>query len=470
MAKRVAAAAPINGPWPLPEGWRWERIETVAPVNPRRGPDNLASGAEVAFVPMAAVQAETGGIDVADRRPIVSVRKGFTRFGSGDVIFAKITPCMENGKIAVIPDLPHGIGFGSTEFHVLAPRDVSSQYLYHWVSQRGFRETAEFNMTGTAGQKRVPTDFMRDALVPVPPRLAQDAIVAHIDELFAEIDDGEAALAQARGDLATWRKALLKAAVTGELTADWRAANPSARTGADLLAAILVNKRSGGRSKTAAQSDIDVGTGELPALPPDWTWSTVGQIAHVTGGITKNATRDALPLRVPYLRVGNVYAGRVDLTRMETIGVSEGEAERSAVKDGDLLIVEGNGSIDQIGRSAIWDGQIDPCLHQNHLIKVRVSERRIAEWIQIWLQSPWGRKELEAQASSTSGLHTLSISKVAGLRCPVPPLAELEASLLMIQRLAAEATAGGNDLNAMKLTAVDLRQSILAAAFRGELA
>ena len=220
MATKVAAVEPVEGPWALPDGWRWERIDAVAPVNPRRGPDKLADDAEVAFVPMAAVEAETGKIDVSARRSASSVRKGFTRFASGDVIFAKITPCMENGKVAVIPELQHGIGFGSTEFHVLAPLEVSAPYLYYWVSQRGFRETAEFNMTGTAGQKRVPTDFMRNSLIPVPPKPVQDAIVARIDELFSEIDDGEAALVRARDDLATWRKALLKAAVTGELTAD----------------------------------------------------------------------------------------------------------------------------------------------------------------------------------------------------------------------------------------------------------
>ncbi|WP_082441772.1 restriction endonuclease subunit S [Sphingomonas sp. Leaf33] len=226
MAKTMAATRPIEGPWDLPHGWSWERIDAVAPVNPRRAPDGLPGDTEVPFVPMAAVQAKTGGIDVSARRCVDTVRKGFTRFASGDVIFAKITPCMENGKIAVVPALPHGVGYGSTEFHVLSPRDVSSRYLYYWVSQRGFRETAEFNMTGTAGQKRVPTEFMRDALIPVPPVEVQDVIVTRVDELFVDIDEGEAALSSCWAGLdsqkllglaATLRQSILAAAFRGEL-------------------------------------------------------------------------------------------------------------------------------------------------------------------------------------------------------------------------------------------------------------
>jgi type I restriction enzyme S subunit len=293
--KQSTAGAPVEGPWALPEGWRWERIETIAPVNPRRVRDGLADETEVAFVPMASVQAGTGGIDVTTRRAVGSVRKGFTRFGPGDVLFAKITPCMENGKIAIVPDVPAGTGFGSTEFHVLSPRDVTSKYLYYWVSQRGFRETAEFNMTGTAGQKRVPTDFMRDALIPVPPPEVQAAIVARIDELFAEVEDGETALARARDDLATWRKALLKAAVTGELTADWRAANPPSQTGADLLALILAKRRASWEAKPTNKGrgykeprPLAINDGR--ELPEGWTWASVDQIGEVVTGNTPPAS------------------------------------------------------------------------------------------------------------------------------------------------------------------------------------
>jgi type I restriction enzyme S subunit len=272
----AVAAEPVEGPWELPEGWRWERLDTVAPVNPRRGFD-LPDDAEIAFVPMAAVSELNGVIDVSASRPVTDVRTGYTKFASGDVLFAKITPCMENGKVAIVPDLLHGVGAGSTEFHVIQPEGVLPRFVFFWLIQQWFRDEAEANMTGTAGQKRVPTDYLRGVTVPVPPKDVQDRIVARIDELFAELDDGEAGLARARDDLETYRKALLKAAVTGELTADWRAANPPQETGEQLLQRILKERKASweadpkNRGKRYKEP-VGIDQEGLTELPDGWTW------------------------------------------------------------------------------------------------------------------------------------------------------------------------------------------------------
>lgn len=459
-------------PWVLPEGWLWKAIQAVAPVNPKRTFEGLFEEAEIAFVPMAAVAEESGRIDVSQRRSSLAVRKGYTKFRTGDVIFAKITPCMENGKIAIIPEIPTGFGAGSTEFHVLEPQLVEPRYLFHWLAQRSFRQTAEFNMTGTAGQKRVPTDYLRSALIPVPDREQQRRIVARIDELFSELEDGEEELERARADLETYRKALLKAAVTGELTADWRANYRNNETARDLLDEIASTSageptaRMRGR-KAAELAPIEFDN--LPKLPESWAWVTVGQLSRVSGGVTKSAKRSALPISLPYLRVANVGAGKLDLERVESIGLSPGEVARVMLKRGDLLIVEGNGSVDQIGRSAIWGGQIEPCVHQNHLIKARFCDERFARWTQLWLRSPHGRRELEKKASSTSGLHTLSISKVENVRCPLPPSTELSRLLEQTEDALASGGTANHDTEDLAGTSATLRQSILTTAFRGEL-
>ena len=469
--KAAAAAGPVEGPWALPEGWRWERLGNVASVNPGTQFTSLAAGSPVTFIRMAALTELTGRFDLNEHRPVETVSKGYTRFLSGDVLFAKITPCMENGKLGVVPPLPFGVGAGSTEFHVLRSSEVlHEQFLFYWLSRKVFREEAEFNMTGTAGQRRVPTDFMASAAIPLPQLETQHRIVNRIDTLFAEVAAGEEALAAAKASLGQWRQALLKAAVTGDLTADWRAANPPAETGEALLARILADRRTrwtqdprnkGKRTPEPPTPD----TTDLPTLPEGWTWATVEQIGEVTGGLTKNSKRGELPLKMPYLRVANVYAGELRLDDVEHIGCTEAELPRTLLKPGDLLVVEGNGSIDQIGRSAVWDGQIARCLHQNHLIKVRFAERVMADWVQTWLQSPHGRQEIVNCASSTSGLHTLSISKIEAIRVPVAGLTEMAAALGMI------ASAGQPAEQIGEFGAVgDLRQSILAAAFRGELA
>ena len=147
-------------------------------INPRAGRTGYPEGMVVSFVPMAAVDERLGAITVREERPFAEVSKGFTSFEEGDVLFAKITPCMENGKVALARNLTNGIGRGSTEFHVLRPKDlVLGEYIYHFVRQARFREEAKRNFTGTAGQQRVPKSFMKNALVPVPPLNEQRRIV-----------------------------------------------------------------------------------------------------------------------------------------------------------------------------------------------------------------------------------------------------------------------------------------------------
>ena len=147
----------------------------------------------------------------------------------------------------------------------------------------------------------------------------------------------------------------------------------------------------------------------------------MAQLGSVTGGLTKNPTRAKLSKRLPYLRVANVYANELRLDDIERIGVDDRELEKLLLAPEDLLIVEGNGSKEQIGRVAKWDGSIDPCVHQNHIIKVRLTEPGLAGWVLTWLISPGGRSVVE-RVDSTSGLYTLSVGKVADLAVTLPPL------------------------------------------------
>ncbi len=144
-------------------------------------------------------------------------------------------------------------------------------------------------------------------------------------------------------------------------------------------------------------------------------------IADIQGGITKNKKREAMKLQLPYLRVANILPNELDLTEVKTIGLTEQEYEAVRLISGDLLIVEGNGSDTQIGRSAIWNGQIDPCVHQNHLIRVRLRDEAHPLYVQTFLSSSEGRRQIMAKAVNTSGLHTLSTRKIRSIEIPVPP-------------------------------------------------
>lgn len=151
-------------------------------VNPRRTPINSQT---VTFVPMAAVNGVTGRIDQGEPKDLGSLRKGYTQFTRGDVIFARITPCMQNGKSALFDYPDREYGYGSTEFHVLRARDAapSARWIHSIVRSKWFRDSAVQHMTGTAGQQRVPSSWLRNVLAPLPPKGGEARLLASISRL-----------------------------------------------------------------------------------------------------------------------------------------------------------------------------------------------------------------------------------------------------------------------------------------------
>jgi type I restriction enzyme, S subunit len=197
--------------------WRAIPLSEIADINPRLGKTALEDDALYTFVPMASVGAADGSIDVTANRSYTEVKKGFTPFQSGDVLFAKITPCMENGKMAVVPKLENNYGFGSTEFHVIRPKNnIDPKYIYYFISRSDFRKEAAHNMTGAVGQKRVPTDFLKLSAIPLPPTFEdQQRIVAEIEKQFSRLDEAVASLKRIKANLKRYKAAVLKAAIVG---------------------------------------------------------------------------------------------------------------------------------------------------------------------------------------------------------------------------------------------------------------
>lgn len=151
------------------KGWGLTTLGQCCELNPKR-PKGIADDLGVSFVPMPAVS-EDGRMDCSNIKPYSEVRKGFTCFAEHDVLFAKITPCMENGKGAIAEGLANGIGAGSTEFHVLRPIENKSNpyWLYIITMFENFRKEARKVMTGTGGQLRVPIGFLEDYPITLPP-------------------------------------------------------------------------------------------------------------------------------------------------------------------------------------------------------------------------------------------------------------------------------------------------------------
>ena len=391
------------------------RLGDICEINPRLPRDHgLGEDSEVSFVPMAAVSEVSGTIESATLRRFAEVKKGYTAFSDGDVLFAKITPCMENGKAALASGLFSGRGFGSTEFHVLRVREsVLPEWIYYFVRREPFRRDAKRNFTGTAGQQRVPTSFLQETLIPVPPLDEQ----RHIVDL----------LARAEGIVRLRREAQRKAA--------------------ELIPAIFV------------EIFGDPGTN-----PKGWPVYALGTLSDVQGGVQVSAARRTLPLTKPYLRVANVFRDRLDLTEVKSIQLTEGEFERTRLQRGDLLIVEGHGNPEEVGRVAVWNGEVDECTHQNHLIRARPAlSRLLPHYASALLNSPGGRQSLRRAGKTTSGLSTISAKNVKETPVILPPV-DLQTTFV---RYVDEVSSIMRRQSLARIQAESALRALLARAFGG---
>lgn len=187
------------------------KIGQICDINPKTNID-IRADEQISFVPMNAVSPD-GKIDLSQTIDLNAI-KNYTVFKNGDVLFAKITPCMENGKGALVDKLKNGYGAGSTEFIVLRPNQelVKPDWLYFFLSQKAFRLHCQQHMTGSAGQKRVPPKFLAYCDIPCPSLLEQERIVTRIEELFSQLDASVAELKTAKKWLKVYRQAVLKEA------------------------------------------------------------------------------------------------------------------------------------------------------------------------------------------------------------------------------------------------------------------
>lgn len=166
-------------------GWGVSKLGDCCIINPSKSSEAcLEDELEVSFCPMPYVS-ESGDIKTDETKLYKDVKSGFTYFAEGDILFAKITPCMENGKGAIARNLKNGIGFGSTEFHILRPNRsiITPEWLYVLTTFKQFRKDAEANMTGSAGQRRVPSNFLRNYKISIPPLEVQKQYVGILEQL-----------------------------------------------------------------------------------------------------------------------------------------------------------------------------------------------------------------------------------------------------------------------------------------------
>jgi type I restriction enzyme S subunit len=474
-------------PFEIPDDWRWVALDDLGSKKARNtAEDDLP----VSFIPMALVPVSVGGRISSEERRWGDVKKAFTHFADGDVVMAKITPCFENGKSAVIRGLLNGIGAGTTELHVFrrSTEVIEPEYVLLYLKTRGFISRGERVMTGSAGQKRVPRDYFGGTDFPLPPPAEQKRIVAKVEELMALCDRLEAQqqeratrhAALARASLSRFaeaptpahlnllfhkscsippeelRKAILAMAVRGKLVPQDPQDEPAAR----VLERIDAAPKRGMRTRTTHESDGDEPTDFTPLfeLPPGWEWVQFRRLPlHATVGLDRGRAMQGADKAVGYFKMNNIRnSGGVDLSDLTRIDATPDEIEAFALEDGDFLFNTRN-SRELVGKTCVFRSpSSDPILNNNNILRVKFIDGFSPEFIDYWFRSPEGSAELEKLKSNTTNVCAIYQGKLSGFPCVVPPLAEQRRIVAKVEQLMAlvdrlEAQLAASRKNAGKL-------------------
>lgn len=342
---------------------------------------------------------------------------------------------------------------------------LDNGFLSHQLNVIDYRKfvsgTTRLKLT-QAGMKGIP--------LKLPPLNEQRRIVEKIETLFARLDKGEEALRDVQMLLARYRQSVLKAAVTGQLTADWRAENAHRlEHGCDLLARILKARREtwGGRGKY--KEPVAPDSTDLPELPESWVWAGLAQLTNIKGGVTVDKKRDATdPVTVSYLRVANVQNGFLDLQHIKEITVEREKAEQCLLLPGDILLNEG-GDRDKLGRGWVWGGEIAPCIHQNHVFRARPVIDELSSHFISYYANAFGRPFFMQKGKQSVNLASISLTAISGLPIPLPPMEEQAEIALALDQKLSEIVAATSACESELARSTALRQSILKDAFAGRL-
>lgn len=448
----------------LPEGWLNARIEAIAQLNPRH-PNTLNETQMVSFVPMPSVRECAPDLDLSNEKKLLEVRKGYTHFADGDVLFAKITPCMENGKGAVATGLKNGLGCGTTELHVIRPLAcIDPYYVYRFLQQDWVRRNAAANFTGSAGQLRVPSSFISELELPLPPVSEQKRIVAKLEELLGRVSRAKARLDRIPALLKRFRQSVLAAACSGKLTADWREMNEDVEHSIVLLKQIDLHRNTEPVERLA-EEDFPEGI-----IPDTWTWVRFGSvIGELRNGVSNRPNVD--PPGTPILRISAARPGAVDLTDFRFMPDGERFMPLYTLRDGDLLFTRYNGSLELLGVCGMVRALgMRTVLYPDKLMRVRFDHNLInPSYAEVFFQVTEVHERIIAKSKSSAGQNGVSGTDIKNQPFAIPPLSEQHEIVRRVEQAFAFADQIEARLTKAQAQVDRLTQSILAKAFRGEL-
>tara|TARA_Y100001933_G_scaffold191746_1_gene191072 strand:+ start:6324 stop:7700 length:1377 start_codon:yes stop_codon:yes gene_type:complete len=408
-----------------PESWARCSLKDIVAINPK----NDASPEQPAgFVPMALAPTNYHGTLQHEEKLWGEIKKSYTNFSDGDVIFAKVTPCFENGKAAIVRNMPSGIGAGSSEFYVLRPasKEISPSLLFAIIKTQSFMQQGAENMTGAVGLRRVPRAFVESFPVALPPEAEQKVIADKLDTLLAQVENTKARLERIPQILKRFRQSVLAAAVSGRLTEKWRSGDNPEQT-----------------FKKLGEAGIEVKTGPFG--------SALHKSDYVNGGI-------------PVINPMHISDGTIKPSEAMTIAHQKYTTlEAWHLRKGDVVV----GRRGEMGRASVVESD-EPQLCGTGSMILRVGEDALPKYLEIILRSPTAVSYFNS-ASVGSTMVNLNQKVIKNLEIYFPSLSEQTEIVRRVDQLFAYADRIEQQVNNALARVNNLTQSILAKAFRGEL-
>jgi type I restriction enzyme S subunit len=385
--------------------WRWPRktIRPLAEALWRKSADVDRKTTDTDALKLITLHFD-GEIEPRQQRGTKPIKGRLWWADPGNVVYSKID--VRNGAIGIVPeDLGRVCVTSEYPVYAVDPGVTDAGYIKLLFRTATFRRKINAMISGASGRKRVQPSDLEAVDVPLPPLSVQRAIVSAWEQAQAEVADTRRRIAE------------LEDKIEADFLADLGLTKPQ-RAKLPKVFAVRWHEleRWSVMFNQLATVNVDISSGKHPV-------STLGDVAAVSYGIQKcPANRPGQHAR-PYLRVANVQRGELDLREVKTINVPDAEMPTYRLEAGDLLFVEGNGSRAELGRCALWHGEIEDCVHQNHILKVRPDgERLLSDFAMTWFNTDAGKDHFFRSVKTSSGLGSINSTELRAAPIPLPPL------------------------------------------------
>lgn len=456
----------------LPEGWKWIRLGDEFKWGSGGTPLRKESSYYYGEIPWAVIGDLNDGVVSSTKETITE--EGFKNSSvkwveEGSLLIAMYGSIGKLGIAGKRLTTNQAIAFTKTN-------PVTTKYLFYYL----LKERLNLNSLGIGNtQKNISQTIIKSISIPFPSIDEQFLIISKIEELFTQLDAGVAALERARKLLRRYRQAVLHAAVTGELTKEWRETHQDEiEPASKLLERMLVERRarwegerkeSHGNSALSTYKEPERPSSEkgLP-IPKEWMHATVEQVGFVGLGRQRSPKHHTGPNMRTYIRAANLTWNGLDLSDVMEMDFSPADFKTYELKPGDVLLSEASGSIDEVGKPAIWNGEIQSCCFQNTIIRVRTIEGILPAYLYIHFLNDSMNSRFR-QIARGLGIHHIGANRLSGFVINLPSLEEQRIIVDEVERRLSVVKEIENTVKITLAKGERLRKAILDQAFSGKL-